>query len=441
MRIIKLLTFAKEFRSQSVRTQDRASCANAFGLSSVLLLFGLVTGCGGFINQRIAVPSSGTIAFASAAALDGSSGSIAAENIWLGKADGSDATPITKLTNGGASVDNLAWSPDGRKLAFISSRALDGSNAANTNSTFNLWVMNADGSGAAPLTRLTRTNGQGVLDISWSPDGRRIAFESNRALDGSDAVNTNGTDNIWVVSSDGTGAVPLTRFITASAFLPVWSPDGSRIAFTSSGALDGSDVGFAVNIWVMNSDGSGTAPVTRFASAFSQYATFSPDGSKLAFLSNRGLDGSDVFTGAGNMWVANTDGSGAIPLTKYTMLDVGSIFGGVWSPDGKKLAFESTAALDGSDALNTNTTKNVWVANADGSGAIPLTRLAYSTFSAFGAIPKEWSPDGVNLAFISDVALDGSNTPRFLNAWVMKADGSNSKPLTNAGGTSPAWKP
>ncbi|HET9364025.1 MAG TPA: hypothetical protein VFP71_03460, partial [Candidatus Angelobacter sp.] len=407
----------------------------------VVLLFGVVIGCGGSTNQSIP-PASRAIAFSSAAALDGSSGSISTENIWLANADGSGTTPLTRLTNGAFAVDNLVWSPDGSKLAFISSRALDGSDALNTNSTFNLWVMNADGSGAAPLTRLTNTSGQGVLDLAWSPDGRRIAFDSDRVLDGSDAASANGTSNVWVVNSDGTGAaIPLTHFTVANAELPVWSPDGSRIAFTSSGALDGSDAGFAVNIWVMNADGSSATPVTRLTAAFSSNPAFSPDGSKLAFLSSRELDGSDAFINASNLWVAKTDGSGAIPLTRYSTQGIGSVFGGIWSPDGKELAFESTAALDGSDALNANSTRNVWVANTDGSGAIPWTKLAYSSFSTFGAIPKGWSPDGSSLAFISDVALNNSSTPSFLNAWIMKADGSNSWPLTNVGGTSPAWKP
>lgn len=427
MRIFRLFALAKEFRLHSA------------ALLFMVVLFGVLTGCGGSVKQSIAVPT-GTIAFSSSAALDGSSGSISATNVWIGNADGSSAAPITRLTNG--EVDNLVWSPDGSKIAFISSRALDGSDALNANSTFNLWVMNADGSGATPLTQLTSTSGQGVLDLAWSPDGRRIAFDSNRTLDGSDAVNPNGSRNIWVVNSDGTGAVPLTRFNVVFASLPVWSPDGSRIAFISGGALDGSDADFTTfNVWVMNANGSSATPVTRLSAAYSQSPAFSPDGTKLAFLSNRGLDGSDVSEPAGNIWVANADGSGAIPLTKYTAFNTGPIFGGFWSPDGKKFAFTSTAALDGSDALNTNATKNVWVANTDGSGASPLTRLAYSSSSAFGAIPNGWSPDGAGLAFTSDVALDGSNTPSFLNAWVMKADGSNPRPLTNAGGTSPAWKP
>lgn len=437
MSTFRLFIFAKEFRFHLSPARDRLARAKAVQLLCMVLVFWLVTGCGG--STKTQNPVSATIAFSSSAALDGSNGPIQGENIWLENPDGSGAFPITRLTSG-VGVDHLVWSPDGSKLAFISSRALDGSDAVNINSTFNLWVINPDGSGAVPLTRLT--GGQRGLDIAWSPDGRRIAFDSDRALDGSDAVNANGTSNIWVINSDGTGAVPLTRFTVAFADLPVWSPDGSRIAFTSGGALDGSDAGFTTfNVWVMNADGSGSTPVTTLATAASEYAAFSPDGARLAFVSNRALDGSDISIVAGNIWMAKVDGSGAVPLTKYTAFNAGAIFTGFWSPDGKKFAFTSTAALDGSDAANTSAIKNVWVVNTDGSGATPLTRLAYSNSGGFGAAPNGWSPDGASIAFTSDVALDTGSTPSFSNAWVTKADGSNSRPLTNLGGGSPAWKP
>ena len=256
MRAFLLFIFAKESLLRRI-ARYRLVRVDALRLIFITLVLGVITGCGGSLKQNNAVPFSGAIAFSSSQALDGSSISISAENIWLANADGSGATPITKLTNGGVGADNLVWSPDGSKIAFISSRALDGSNAANTDLAFNLWIMNADGSGATPLTRLTSTSGQGVLDLAWSPDGRRIAFDSNRALDGSDSVNANGSNNIWVINSDGTGAVPLTRFNIAFASAPVWSRDGSRIAFISGGALDGSDAGFTTfNVWVVNADGS-----------------------------------------------------------------------------------------------------------------------------------------------------------------------------------------
>jgi len=55
----------------------------------------------------------------------------------------------------------------------------------------------------------------------WAPDGRRIAFVANTALDGSNAVNMNGAVNLWVINTDGTGAIPLTR-LTAPAVNPVF---------------------------------------------------------------------------------------------------------------------------------------------------------------------------------------------------------------------------
>ncbi|HLQ50669.1 MAG TPA: hypothetical protein VK129_04175, partial [Terriglobales bacterium] len=150
-------------------------------------------------------------------------------------------------------------------------RALDGSDAVNTNGTRNVWVMNADGSGAIPLTKITATNATSSSP-AWSPDGSKIAFDSSRALNGSDAVNTNNTLNIWVVNADGSGAIPLTKLtaIAADNIVGRWSPDGSRIVFDSSRALNGSDAANTnntFNIWVVNADGSGAIPLTKLTAS------------------------------------------------------------------------------------------------------------------------------------------------------------------------------
>jgi Tol biopolymer transport system component len=420
---------------------------------TLAVLLGVIAGCGGNATK----PPSNIIAFESSRALDGSDAINSAGNIWVANADGSGATPLTVRTDGSFD-DGLVWSPDGSKIAFVSSRPLDGGNGA-ANTAFDVWVMNADGSGGIPLTRLTTLN-LSNYDLVWSPDGRKLAFTSNSALDGSDAINSNFTQNIWVANTDGTGLNPLTRFSASStaAFSPAWSRDGSRIAFSSGGAFDGSNVpGPSWNLWIMNADGSDRTPLTRFTFGASFQPTFSPDGAKLAFFSDRALNGSDTFivSGSTNIWVAATDGSGAVPLTRYAAAGA-SVFSDeiFWSPDGKKIAFTSTGALDGSDAGNTNSTENIWVANTDGSGTTPLTRLTYSPrFPApgvvAGAFAKGWSPDGISLAFASDRALDGSNAPTstgISNAWVMNADGSNAAPLSNLpvsnpGSFSPAWKP
>jgi Tol biopolymer transport system component len=446
---VRWYAFANEYRVDMF-LERRAHCANTVRMLAICLVIGLVAGCGGTASH----PPINTIAFESSRALDGSDALSSGGNIWLANADGSGARPLTQRTDGSFD-DELVWSPDGNRLAFLSSRPLDGGNGA-SNTAFNLWVMNTDGSGATPLTRLTNFN-VSSYGLAWSPDGRKIAFNSNLALDGSDATTANFTQNIWLANTNGTGVTPLTRLdgTFAGASLPEWSQNGSKIAFTSGGAFDGSNTaGPNFNLWVMNADGSGATVLTRFVNTANMQPVFSPDGTKLAFLSSRALNGGDVFPGAStNLWVAATDGSGATPLTRYTIgsavVEGNGIF---WSPDGKKIAFTSSGALDGSNAVNTNSTDNVWLANADGSGATPLTSLSYPANSPpvhSGAFAYAWSPDGANLAFVSDRALDGSNVPAphgISSAWVMKRDGTNAMPLSNlplsnAGSISPAWKP
>ncbi len=162
---------------------------------------------------------------------------------------------------------------------------------------------------------------------AWSPDGRKIAFDSSRALDGSDAANLNDVQNIWAVNVDGSGATPLTQLTaakfdsTAQSFAPVWSADGLKIAFTSSRALDGSNAASkAYNVWMMNANGSGVTPVTKLTAISAVTAVWSADGLKIAFESPRALDGSDAvnLNDVQNIWMVSVDGSGATPLTTLT---------------------------------------------------------------------------------------------------------------------------
>jgi Tol biopolymer transport system component len=125
-------------------------------------------------------------------------------------ADGSGAKPLTKLTASQMDCRSPAWSADGTKIAYYSERALDGSDTMSSN-PYNIWVINADGSKDSPLTQLTAYAADSLYP-QWSPDGTKLAFNSSRALDGSNAANGSEpyTQNVWVMKSDGTSALPIT---------------------------------------------------------------------------------------------------------------------------------------------------------------------------------------------------------------------------------------
>jgi hypothetical protein len=230
-------------------------------------------------------------------------------------ADGSNQINLTNSRT----EEGPAFSPDGSKIAFVSSR----------NGNFEIYVMNADGSGQ---TRLTN-NPANDIDPSFSPDGSKIAFVSRR----------DGNFEIYVMNADGSGQTRLTNnpgFDSAPSF----SPDGSKIAFLSN--RDGN-----LEIYVMNADGSGQTRLTN-NTVNDEEPAFSPDGSKIAFLSNR--------DGNFEIYVMNADGSNQINLTNNTADDLNPAF----SPDGSKIAFASYR--DGGDL-------EVYVMNADGSGQTRLT--------------------------------------------------------------------
>src|SRR5215831_17607805 len=152
------------------------------------------------------------------------------------------------------------------RVIFWSRRKLDGTDAPNANFTSNIWRMNADGTGLMPLAYAT-AEGAGSSVPQWSPDGSKVVFSSLRKLDGTDAPNANFTSNIWRANADGTGLMPLTYATAegAGSSVPQWSPDGSKVVFSSLRKLDGTDApnaNFTSNIWRANADGTGLMPLT-----------------------------------------------------------------------------------------------------------------------------------------------------------------------------------
>ena len=153
-----------------------------------------------------------------------------ASEIWVG----SETGVRTLLTNNTVADSNPAWSPDGTRLAFASTR----------NGNSEIYVMNADGSNVLRLTN----NAVADYQPTWSFDGSRIAFVSQR----------DGNPEIYVMAADGSNPVRLTND-AGSDTEPAWSPTGDRILFVSTRAPA------AGAIYVMNADGTGVARLTAQA--------------------------------------------------------------------------------------------------------------------------------------------------------------------------------
>ena len=135
------------------------------------------------------------------------------------------------------------WSPDGRRIAFVRGHDLPRTEPGPCcRRNYEIYVMNADGSGSRRLTHNRAYDGE----PAWSPDGRKIAFRSTRRV--------GGNREIYVMNADGSGKRNLTRN-PAQDGRPSWSPDGRRIAFVSD--RDG-----RLEAHVMNADGSGQRSLT-----------------------------------------------------------------------------------------------------------------------------------------------------------------------------------
>ncbi len=150
--------------------------------------------------------------------------------------------------------------------------------------TTEIYIMNVDGSEQVRLTNNLADDG----DPSFSPDGSKIAFDSNR----------DGNGEIYIMNTDGSEQVNLTNN-PAEGWDPSFSPDGSKIAFTS-------DRYGNYEIYTMNVDGSEQVNLTNNP-ALDGEPSFSPDGSKIAFDSDR--------DGNWEIYIMNVDGSEQVNLT------------------------------------------------------------------------------------------------------------------------------
>ncbi|HMH55936.1 MAG TPA: hypothetical protein VK535_06705 [Gemmatimonadales bacterium] len=207
-------------------------------------------------------------------------------------ADGSGEAALYK---GPPWAEDYLWSPDGNRIAFITTTCPDPQCDLGFHS---LRVMQADGSAQTLLT-------DNAYWPSWSPDGHKIVFL--------------GSDGIDIIESDGSSKTLLTTQSFPSEL--AWSPDGGRIAFVSANVqLPNGDFAES-DIFLISPDGTGLVNLTQ-----DRQLETGPEWS---------LDGSKLVFSTGRIAVINRDGSGRTDLT----LDPDDSYP-KWSPDGRQIVFE-----------------------------------------------------------------------------------------------------
>ena len=267
-----------------------------------------------------------------------------------------------------------------------------------------IFVMNSDGSGQTGLTSSPQSFDSAP---SFSPDGSRVAFHSDRDN------HVSGRPDVYVMNADGGEVVRLTNAAAADEG-PAWSPDAKKIAFIS--ARDAATSQFRRELYVMNADGSGQTRLT-FGHSLQPRLSWSPDGSRIVFASPHAPP--DPATN--RLWVINAAGGAPTPITTPGVLDDNFP---AWSPDGRHIAF-----VRGTAAFNSSA---VWLVNPDGGNPRQLTgppgeysHLAYST-------------DGSALAFMRNLSNGGDR-----EIFLMYPDGSGQVNLTNNNAgydDNPSWR-
>jgi Tol biopolymer transport system component len=296
------------------------------------------------LTVGLCVLSAGSLARAagvSTAAFRGKNGLIAFNSDGSVYVVGPNGSGLRLVTQTGIQdgYPGVSFSPDGKLIAFSAMSATDP----------DIYTVRPDGSGRKPLTF-----SRGVdSDPAWSGDGKRIAFETDR----------NG--NIDIYSVDGAGRNPqqLTKGPLDEQD-PAWSPNGNRIAYTVA-----SKDGLSRQIWVMDGDGGNPVQLTD-APNFNENPNWSPDGARIVFDSDR------VEKGDLEIYSMRADGANVRRLTNSPALDALPAY----SPDGKRIVFVSDRLQKDSRRLFTMSS----------SGAKPK-RVVTGDVPNFQMVP-DWQP-------------------------------------------------
>ena len=302
-------------------------------------------------------------------------------------------TPIDLTADSIDDDDQPAFSPDGERIAFRSSRGGGG-----------IFVMGRTGEA---VRRLTRRG----FKPTWSPDGREIAFTTENA--DLDPQNTLGLSSLWIVNVVSGEERQVGH---VDAVLPSWSPHGQRIAYTTRGAIAGST---RLDIWTVERSGTNPIAVTTDG-ASNGNPVWAPDGTHLYFVSGRG--------GPINLWRVPIDEISGKTTGPPEAVTTPSPFVAhiTLSADGRRIAYSSILR-----------SRNIQKLRIDPASGTPRGEPVWITTGTRLWANPDPSPDGKSVVFYSSVQPEG-------DLYVARTDGSGVRQLTT--GTEPIdrmprWSP
>lgn len=268
-----------------------------------------------------------------------------------------DGMNQVRLTNNLVLDDNPTWSPDGTRIAYVSQKP-DG--------TYAIYVMNADGTNRTEITSLTTSAYTTWRPFSWSPNGRKIAFHD------STGHHWTGLD-IFVVRTDGTGRQNLTADHEHLDITPTWSPDGSKILFSRYDLYGGYG---GTMLHTIGADGGDPTPLANgFADGWNEdFPDWSPAANKIVYSVN-------IWDFHNDLYIANPDGTGR-QFFHQCSTDWFAL-APRFSPNGKTVVFECWQSYP------SNLSTQIFSRNADGTELRQLTNTTgHNSSPSWQALPR-----------------------------------------------------